>query len=722
MAPKIAVLMILKSPSDSSFRIGETIFGTVKVETRSRRSQRDDLWDWREVWSKKCPSTIHFSLVVYHVQVIFRVTFAYPNMNRKHQLSIDTQIFQNAIDIRPKFSFDPREQLTRIIIMPRPKRAKVAPSAPAPRVRKPAKSTAQAAVAAQASKATPERLYDTSDPEEGAITSVRHIGKTNGKENAATLGSGRRVASQMTIRDSEERHQRNRTTENELNMEEARSELLHEIEQLSSSPAIEVGRRDRSTPAVEGSILAIGNFRRRPREPSILGRAAARARSSSVESNLAQDTGLTSVGRKNASSLDFGNFNRRQRKPSIIGRNAPHVAPSSMGLEMDVGTPANSGSALKIGNFKRRAREPSILRTAQKDRLLQSEYEDDDEDDFNPEDESTPLNLPKARGTTTSAATSSNPRKRKQSAVQIPQSSPTLPSLGDMIDKERIPATGPLSKEVDEGNCTASPREPPSRSIEARTPTLEPLSETMAPPHSSSSTPSSPEIALPTQPAPRRGRRTLRGRTPLPRTQDSPISSPPSLTHSPNIPVVATDKPKQRRQPAPPPSAFSTAQLQSLLPRRRRHGPRDPFDIASSEDEVDVSGLASDDDELSHLAVRVPPRRPGGILSRMPAPLKNALKSKAGPKAKPKESGGKVTYGSNRQTTSDKENEEEPDLDDSLGPLPDDSNGSPENSQELEKRVGMELKRAARKFEEVDKWELEFEEVTASSSSPRDGR
>jgi hypothetical protein len=40
----------------------------------------------------------------------------------------------------------------------------------------------------------------------------------------------------------------------------------------------------------------------------------------------------------------------------------------------------------------------------------------------------------------------------------------------------------------------------------------------------------------------------------------------------------------------------------------------------------------------------------------------------------------------------------------------------------LEKRVGFELKRAARKFEEVDKWELEFEEVTASSSSPRDGR
>lgn len=60
-----------------------------------------------------------------------------------------------------------------------------------------------------------------------------------------------------------------------------------------------------------------------------------------------------------------------------------------------------------------------------------------------------------------------------------------------------------------------------------------------------------------------------------------------------------------------------------------------------------------------------------------------------------------------------------------MGPLPDDkevANNSPENSQEMEKRVGKELKRAAKKFEEVDKWELEFEEVTASSSSPKDAR
>ena len=146
--------------------------------------------------------------------------------------------------------------------------------------------------------------------------------------------------------------------------------------------------------------------------------------------------------------------------------------------------------------------------------------------------------------------------------------------------------------------------------------------------------------------------------------------------------------------------------------RRRRRANRDPFDI-SSDDEVDVSGLASDDDELSHLAAR-PRRRP------IPPLVKNKGKAKA--VSTSKAVGGKRTYGNSR--VSDKENEnEEVDPDDSLAPLPDDEDGEHvENSQELEQRVGVELKRAARKFAEVDRWELDFEDVTASSDSHRDAR
>ena len=98
-----------------------------------------------------------------------------------------------------------------------------------------------------------------------------------------------------------------------------------------------------------------------------MGRGPSRARSSSVESNLAEDNGLTSVGRRNTTALGMGNVRGRPRNASVT-RNAVYVAPSSMALDIERGTPAQTGSALNLGNFKRRAREPSILGTAQKRR------------------------------------------------------------------------------------------------------------------------------------------------------------------------------------------------------------------------------------------------------------------------------------------------------------------------------------------------------------------
>jgi hypothetical protein len=152
--------------------------------------------------------------------------------------------------------------------------------------------------------------------------------------------------------------------------------------------------------------------------------------------------------------------------------------------------------------------------------------------------------------------------------------------------------------------------------------------------------------------------------------------------------------------------------------RRRRRGIQDPFDVPSSDGEVDVSGLASDDDELSHIQVRPRPGR------RTTTSVNTTTTTTSGPKPVNK---GKApatarrVYGSRAAatTTSDKENGEL-DPDDSLAPLPDDDEVTSENSQELERRVGRELKMAARKFAEVDQWELEFEDVTASSDSPRD--
>lgn len=584
--------------------------------------------------------------------------------------------------------------------MPRPKRTKVQPSAV--RSKGPVHATAKQ-TESHARKADFDDLYDVSDPEDRITTNVRSAGKGNGGGKVAATPQPRAKKFDATP-----------AQEMELGADDGEDMDLD----LGSSSEIEVGRRERNTPAVENSSLALGNFRRRPREPSLLGRRTDRARSSSVESDMADDNGLTSVGKINTPATAFGG---RTRQPSVSGRI------TTVG-GMGGGTPARIGSAMKIGNFRRRAREPSLLGTAQKERQPRPDYDDDDqdeEDDFNPEDESTPLNLSKTRTMSSSGASGSNSRKRKLADVQIPQSqsSPTRRSLEVRQDDETIPATASVNdeeenEEDEEDNEDELPElddDHPMPSIEARPITPEPMSETMAPPLSSSS-PSSPELPDPANLPLFRGRRPLRGKTPPPRKQDSPISSPPSLTHSPNRPYITAAKTKAKPKPKkapPPPATYSTAQLQALLPRRRRQTVRDPFDIPSSEDEIDASGLASDDDELSHLNARS--RRQRSVISRTPAPTRKPAKEKAAPKAKAKR-----TYGARANPISDKENEEA-DVDDSLGPIPD-AEDSPENSQEMEARIGKELKKAARKFQEVDKWELEFEDASGGSSSPKDAR
>lgn len=596
--------------------------------------------------------------------------------------------------------------------MPRPKRMKVAPSGPTQRNR----STFQVLATSNAISNTPkpafDDMYDVSDPEDRAATRTRLVGSAR-KEKALETPLKRAGSTSR----SKPSGKKSSHEEDEELRADGDLDLADNIED-SSSPEVEVGRREKSTPGMDSSVFGFSNFRRHARQRSIPSRGPGRARSSSVESNLADDNGLTSVGRKNTSTQTASRFQRQPQQQSVIGGNNMGVAPSSMALEMTRGTPA-VGSALKLANFKRRPRQSSILGTARKPRNYQSDMgeDDDEEDDFNPDDESTPLNLSKTRSMTNSsaAAKSSSSRKRKLSAVQVSQSqsSPSRNPSPFRSVEETVPATGPLDDEEEDENLEpTSPQEAPLPSIEGSAPP-EPMSETMALPQSSSSAPSSPEPVLP---VPRgRGRQPVRGRrtkTPPARTQDSPISSPPSLTHSPNRPYMSTNNPTTRKVP-PPPSTYSTAQLQDLLPRRRRRTTRDPFDIPISDGEVDTSGLASDDDELSHLNVRG--RRPRSTLSRTPAPAKKGPKAKAA--SKPASKTIPRTYGARRNTTSDKENEEL-DPDDSLAPLRDDGNESPENSQELEKRVGKELKKAARKFQEVDKWELEFEDVTPDTSSP----
>lgn len=609
--------------------------------------------------------------------------------------------------------------------MPRPKRAKVAPSVPAPRIKKATRSMSNTNTKVLALPYNEAEVSDISDSDEGVVTSVRHVkrGNGNGKSSENTVGRiGRaRIRDEGRTTGDGTRHELQRDTI--VCAASTHSVSSPELDLGSSDLSLEVSRRENSTHLVDTSRLSMTNFRRRPRQPSILGRGPGRPRSSSVESNMAEDNGLMSVGRRNNSTVAAGNFRQRARQLSIGAYGSTSALPATVPFGAQIATPARP-SVLNLGNFKRRAREPSILGTAQKRQasrpISDAEDEQNELDDFNPEDESTPLNVSKsrARETSSEAGVATSSRKRKLSSIEVLQPSEEVRLSILSQPEEAIPAT--LDENEDGSEPDSLPEDIPIPSVEASTSTPEPFSETMAPPRSSSPSEGSPELPIlqrrhDSRVSAFRGRRPLRRETTPLHEQESPISSPPSLTHSPNRYVTAA-KPKQQRL-APPPSTFSTAQLQTLMPRRRRTVARDSFDIPSSEDEVDPSALASEDDELSHLVARTRTRRPAGQART----LASTRKPKA--KAKPKSSlqGPKRIYGSGGNAISDKENEEI-DPNDSLAPLPDDDEGSQENSQELEKRVGTELKRAARKFAEVDQWEMEFEDVTASSSSPRDAR
>ncbi|OBT72467.1 hypothetical protein VF21_08531 [Pseudogymnoascus sp. 05NY08] len=611
--------------------------------------------------------------------------------------------------------------------MPRPKRAKVAPSAPAAQPRR-GRAPAPARKPREASEAIESSQEQNIEQE--TQTTMPRATRGNATGSGPSTRAGRLSASNTRVLEESKKRRdsamsrleaENESTPSSAGPSDADAQAPREI--LSSSPEVEIGRRGRVAASVESSAIIPGTFRRRARQPSILGRGQEIEieRSESVDSDIAQSQDITNVERPIGRVMSSG-FKPRQRQPSILG----NVRSSSVEVERDIGTPVNPGSALRTGLFRRRARQPSILGTPSQNpsRALPAEAsdqdeqgEDDEEDDFNPEDESTPLNLPNSKPLDGSPQSTSplNSRKRKLSSPSASNSSAALPPL------ERSPSSA------------LSPP-PVSSPLSARSQTPEMMSSTHAPPHSSSS------LRLSLTP-PRRTRATSgipSERTPTTRRQpprsvamdDDLPSSPPSLTHSPdNRPSIKkpAGRPKGKAAAKLEPASLSTAQLQLLLPRRRRRAARDAYDIGSSDDEVDAE---SDEDELSHLAAAPSRsnRQTPGARKRV-TKLQSAIKGKGKAVAAAQAAAAKRTYGSRRgaaPSLSDKENgdnnaqvsDAEVDPDDSLAPVQD----SVEDSSVLEERLGTELKIAKRKFEDVDQWEMEFEDMTANSSSPKDAR
>ncbi|KAK4123291.1 hypothetical protein N657DRAFT_646041 [Parathielavia appendiculata] len=448
-----------------------------------------------------------------------------------------------------------------------------------------------------------------------------------------------------------------------------------------------------------------------------------------VTENAIEDT-QTGYRSTDASSFNVAMFKRRPRQSSVARRDKGPIRPSSRGQ-----TTPSIGTTLSFGTFRRRERAPSILGTGRKARTERSQSRASqasrnasvlgDGDESGPDGESTPLD---------------RTRRQTRAASGSREGSPVLPSrkrksLESHEDgREKRLAAGPEAEEEgEEAEVTHQSNEievertpsPPRGRARERDRFSTPVREDdpdMAPPLSSSSESGSPP-ALP--PLDTLAHRTYTRRpparalkTPEPDDLSSNISSPPSLTHSPNY--GAATKPAARKKADPPQTKVTTADLTSLLPRRRGKASNrttdsnDPFDLDDSEDErYDIA-----EDEFSYVDSRAARRRNGQ------QPLSKLTSNRKGRQIEGGDGAGKKrtlrTYGSMNE---DKENEEVEETivignggDEEEEEEQDQALPEEETSQIMAERLGEELQQAVKKFKEVDKWELSFEDVTESSS------
>lgn len=422
------------------------------------------------------------------------------------------------------------------------------------------------------------------------------------------------------------------------------------------------------------------------------------------------------------SSFNVAAFRRRPRASSVAGRDDAPIRPSSRGPN----TPSIS-SHLNLSRFRRRQREPSILGTAQKDvpsrpPSQMSNYGNLMGDDSGPEDESTPLD------------------KTKRLSGQVPhvdtsrQASPVVTSrkrksLEEQAGREKRLALD-AGSDGEEIMQSVEVQSTPPASPSTSTP-FDPDDPDMAPPVSSgSSAEGSPSVWPPlsmlahkTFVRQRRAAGRHRTKTPEPQSDvASDVSSPPSLTHSPNYDDAAHTraKPKAKKKPAAaalksPPKISTAALLTNLLPRRRSYrrrgtddsGDEDPYNLDSSD-----ANPNDDEDELSYADTRA--RR--GLKSTS----RNAKSGKRPTSALKKRKAGRTRgarASDKENATGDEGGETEASI--HLGSEAEDQDGPvEENTQMLKQRLGSELARAKKYFERIDKVKLTFEDVAGSSSPP----
>lgn len=405
----------------------------------------------------------------------------------------------------------------------------------------------------------------------------------------------------------------------------------------------------------------------------------------------AQQVSATPAKSPNVCNID--DYTEDYSLTSINSKSSPPPIHPSSALRKHA-TPAIETTILSLANFKRRQRQPSILRMVHQATDVEDNDLDDtgdltfgdlDVDDFNPDDESTPLQLhrkfeqekdnSRLPGSSSCASSGSRKRKLKSPDMGPPRSSPPYnPPSGS--DLERSRASSPLPEAV------AESREYPTVAKDPVQAQL--LDEINASPRSSSPGSSSDE-GIDIRPA----RRSMKAQR-----DEEDADAEPDLVKKRPTRAKAKQKPNE--------FTLSTAKLQAMLPRRKTR--LRTTDTPDSDEESEPA-VDSDQDELQ----RPPSRRAPAAAKRAIAKTNNK-KKKAPPKPKkaapavPSKGGprGSRTYG---RTSSDKENETtlvyDEEAEDDTGTTP------------VKQPRSAALTAIGKMFEKVDKWELEFETVPA---------
>lgn len=480
-----------------------------------------------------------------------------------------------------------------------------------------------------------------------------------------------------------------------------------------SSELVELGRKDTGM------------------ESSLLGPRGGRGNLSGMEihddeifGNLDSSFDVTHAGSHSGTrSADTSTFNvsvfrrqpARRRRSSIVSKDDAPIRPSSRGPM----TPGLS-STFSLGNFRRRQRQPSILMSSAQKASLglprsraasaeENTAESDLEESFLPEAEGTPIRLSRGgRGTLEEADETDEPQAQDARQTRSNKRKSTEGHKSETAKRQAVEAEPDdvihQSIEIDDRSS------PPSFVQRRRRDTPELDEDILAPPLSSSSREGSPTMwpSLKNLGKKHRAHAPPRARKmPVSDADMSEISEPPSLTHSPNFQPTKPAAMKKRK--ATP--KLSTADLEALLPRRRRKAHRDEYDLEDAESSV------SEQEE-----------RPTRAAKKTTRPLNRSSKTNQANADKattaPAKRTTRRTYGSR---SFDKENTTEGESIEVSGkastPL-DDTAFEADVNDETSSTLGLgdELKAASRKFREVDQWELDFEEVVEPSSDLPEGR